>query len=284
MRWSYFILLQVLLIAIFSGAVYVHKDKVILLSKPPQSLAKWYKPENKRQVWLHNMFKLRREVQAVRFYADRKDGKNLESWANDLSKHYLEIGEMVPDWKGLLNLKAISSLQESAQARRYEDLSRAVDDLNKSCESCHKDYRAVTAAIYRAPNFSSLEIDLSTSFKSHMKRLTKDVNQIKIASQDSMKELALSSLSNLREGINSLGQSCGNCHKKDGLLYPDDKISKTIDSLEESLKTGTTKEQGRYLGTLAVLACARCHGVHRLSYDAGKIFSEDQNWLELIKH
>ena len=96
MRWSYFILLQVLLIAVFSGAVYIHKDKVILLGKPPQSLAKWYKPENKRQVWLHNMFKLRREMQAVRFYADRKDGKGLEGWVSDLGRHYLEIGEMVP--------------------------------------------------------------------------------------------------------------------------------------------------------------------------------------------
>lgn len=284
MRWSYFILLQLLLIAIFSGAVYVHKDKVILLSKPPQSLGQWYKPENKRQVWLHNMFKLRREMQAVRFYADRKDGKNLESWVNDLGKHYLEIGEMVPEWKGLLDLKALSRLQESAQARRYGDLSRAVDNLNKSCRSCHDDYRAVTATIYRAPDFSSLEINLSTSFVSHMKRLTHDVNQIKIASQGGMKDLALSSLSDLKEGIDMLGLSCGSCHEKGGPVYPDDTIVKTIGSLEESLKTGTAKEQGRHLGTLAVLACARCHGVHRLSYDAGKVLSRDQDWLELIRH
>ena len=284
MRWSYFILLQFLLIAIFSGVVYVHKDKVILLSKPPQSLAQWYKPENKRQVWLHNMFKLRREMQAVRFYADKKDGKNLERWVSELTKHYLKIAEMVPEWKTMLDLKAISSLQESAKTGRYEDLPHTVDDLNKSCESCHADYRAVTATMYRAPDFSPLEINLSTSFNSHMKRLTKEVNQIKIASQDGMKELALSSLSDLKEGINMLGQSCGNCHKKNGPIYPDDTISKAISSLEESLKTGTAKEQGRHLGTLAVLACARCHGVHRLAYDARKIFSEDQNWFELIKH
>ena len=284
MRWSYFILLQVLLIAIFSGAVYIHKDKVILLGKPPQSLAKWYKPENKRQVWLHNMFKLRREMQAVRFYADRKDGKGLEGWVSDLGRHYLEIGEMVPEWKGLLDLKALSRLQESARAGRYGDLALAVDDLNKSCRSCHDDYRAVTAAIYRAPDFSSLEINPSTSFASHMERLTHDVNQIMIASQGGMKELALSSLSDLREGIDMLGHSCGSCHKKDGPAYPGDTIIKTMASLEESLENGTAKEQGRHLGTLAVLACARCHGTHRISYDAGKILSKDQDWLELIRH
>ncbi|MDT8318774.1 MAG: hypothetical protein RQ824_12420 [bacterium] len=284
MRWFYFILLQLLLVAIFSVAVYVHKDKVILLKRPPQSLAKWYKPENKRQVWLHNMFKLRREMQAVGFYADRKDAKNLESRVRELSKHYLEIGDMVPEWKGLLDFKALTMLQESAKAGRYGDLSRDVDNLNKSCRSCHKDYRAVTAAIYRAPDFSSLEINLSTSFVSHMKRLNKDVNQIKIASQDGMKELALSALSDLKEGINMLGLSCGSCHKKDGPLYPDDTIGKAIDSLEESLKTGIAKDQGRYLGALAVMACARCHGVHRISYDAGKVLSADQDWLELIRH
>ncbi len=81
-----------------------------------------------------------------------------------------------------------------------------------------------------------------------------------------------------------LGQTCVDCHKKDVKVYPSEIISKTISSLEQSLKTGTVKEQGRELGTLAVLACARCHGTHRLAYDARKIFSEHQNWFEMIKH
>ncbi|MEA3301943.1 MAG: hypothetical protein U9Q75_01605 [Pseudomonadota bacterium] len=36
----------------------VHAEGTITLEKPPASLKQWYKPENKRNVWHHNMFKL----------------------------------------------------------------------------------------------------------------------------------------------------------------------------------------------------------------------------------
>ena len=38
-------------------------------NKPPSTIAQWYKPANKRQVWLHTMFRLRREMQAMGEYA-----------------------------------------------------------------------------------------------------------------------------------------------------------------------------------------------------------------------
>ena len=284
MRWPNFILLLCLFIVIVGGIVYIHKDRVSMIKTPPASLAQWYKPDNKRQVWLHNMFKLRREMQAIRLYSDNNDAKHLEKWLPLLSEHYLKIGEMVPEWKNKLDMEAITRLQESAKSNRYQDVSHALDDLTKSCKSCHADYRVITATMYRAPDFSSMDISPSTSFKKHMKALTKQVNQIKIASEDGMKDIALTSLFDLKKGINALGETCSNCHKKDTKVYPGDTINKTISSLEESLRTGTLKEQGRELGTLAVLACARCHGTHRLAYDTRRILVDRKSWLELIKH
>jgi cytochrome c556 len=285
MRWPHFILLQCLLVVIIGGIVYLHKDRVILIKIPPASLAQWYKPKNERQVWLHNMFKLRREMQAVRLYSDNKDAKHLEKWVTLLSEHYPKIGEMVPEWKKKLEMEAMTSLQESARSGRYQDVSHALDDLSEGCESCHKDYRTSTAAMYRAPDYSLIEIDPSTSFKVHMEELSKQVNQVKIASEDGMRDIALSSLSDLEKGINVLGETCANCHKKqDAKVYPGDTINKTITSLGDSLRTGTLKDQGRELGTLAVLACASCHGTHRLVSDTRKLFVDRQSWVDLIKH
>jgi len=284
MRWPHFIFVQCLLIVIVGGIVYIHKYRVSIIKSPPASLAQWYKPENKRQVWLHNMFKLRREMQAVRLYSDNNDTKHLEKWVAQLSEHYLKIGEMVPEWKKKLDTDAINNLQKSARSSRYQDLSHELDRINESCKSCHVDYRVITATIYRAPDFSSIEISPTIKYKAHMKELTHQINQIKIASEDGMKNIALSSLSDLKKGINVLGKTCSNCHKKDTRVYPGDTINKTIISLGKSLRTGTLKEQGKELGTLAVLACARCHGTHRLSYDTRKTFIDGPNWLELIKH
>jgi cytochrome c556 len=285
MRWRYFILVQCLLIGIVGAIVFIHKDRVALIKTPPASLAQWYKPENNRQVWLHNMFKLRREMQAVKFYANSKEDSHLQKWVGQLSEHYLEIGEMVPEWKKKLDIDLIAELQEQVKNSSYQDITHALENLTKSCDSCHADYRAITATIYRAANFSSIETPgRSTSLKEHMKELTQQVNQIKIASEDGMQEVAMSSLSDLKKGMNTLGETCQICHKKDEKEYPDDTMNNTVARLEESLVTGTLKDQGRELGTLAVIACARCHGTHRLAYDSRNLFVEKQGWHELMRH
>jgi cytochrome c556 len=285
MRWLYFVLVQCLLIGIVGAIVFIHKDRVALIKTPPASLAQWYKPENKRQVWLHNMFKLRREMQAVKFYASSKEDSNLQKWAVQLIEHYLEIGEMVPEWRKKLDINLIAELQEYVENSSYQDITHSLDNLSKSCDSCHSDYRAITATIYRTANFSSIDTPgRSTSLKEHMKELTRQVNQIKIASEDGMQGVALSSLSDLKKGMNILGETCSICHKEDEKEYPGDSINKTIARLEKSLVAGTLKDQGRELGTLAVTACARCHGTHRLAYDSRNLFVEKQGWYQLIKH
>ena len=61
-------------------------------------------------------------------------------------------------------------------------------------------------------------------------------------------------------------------------------MNNTVARFEESLVTGSPKDQGRELGTLAVMVCARCHGAHRLAYDSRNLFVEKQGWHELMKH
>ncbi|WJW75486.1 hypothetical protein QVG61_13500 [Thiohalobacter sp. IOR34] len=284
MRWSHFIFLQLLLLALVAGVFHIHGGRVILLKKPPPSLARWYKPANKRQVWLHNMFKLRREMQALRFYAGRDDGTHLRKWSERFSEHYRKIAEMVPEWNGKLDMRAVSDLQQAVQGNQPEGVKRALDQIAKSCDACHADYRAVTAAIYRAADFSTLRVGGTVGFEAHMEQLSSQVNLIKIAAEDGAVDLALSALVDLERGMAALGQTCVRCHEKDPRPYPDDAARRTLERLKTALRTGTARDQGRELGSLAVQACARCHGTHRLAYDAARLFVERRRWLDLIRH
>jgi len=285
MRWTHIIILSTLFIALVASIAYPHKDRVIVLRTPPASLAQWYKPQSQRQVWLHNMFKLRREMQAVRLYSATNDAEHLNKWASRLAEDYVKIGEMVPEWQRKLDTQAIANLQSAVNKHDYQNVGPALDALGRSCESCHKDYQTLTATLYRAPDFSSIgDIRPETSFNAHMNKLTEQVNQIKIASEDGLKTMALASLSDLEKGIDMLGETCVSCHIKDKQTYPGDTIKATIARLEESLRTGDLKDQGRELGTLAVTACARCHGTHRLSYQTRRLLGAKPDWLELIKH
>jgi len=284
MKGKYLIFLLCLVISVTTAVAYIHKDKVYLHKTPPESLAQWYKPENKRQEWLHNMFKLRREIQAIKLYSTSNEDELLDKWTAQLSKHYLRISEMVPEWNKNLNMEALTRLQVSVKDRDQESVSLALDDLNASCDSCHLDYRITVASMYRAPDFSSVKLSEPVTYEKHMEALIRQLNQIKIASEDGKRDVALSALSKLKHGIKLQGETCVQCHKKDTKIYPDEKMIKTIANLEHSLAMETRKEQGKTLGTLAVQACARCHGTHRIAYDNRKAFVDGPNWLELIKH
>ena len=285
MRWIRFIFLQSLLIAVVVGTVaYIHKDKVNVQKTPPASLAKWYMPENKRQEWLHNMFKLRREMQAIKLYSTSNENELLDKWTAQLSEHYLKINEMVPEWNQKLDVDALTRLQLSVKERDQQNVSLALDDLKASCDSCHQDYRTTVATMYRAPDFSSVELSSSVEYKKHMQALIRQLNEIKISAEDGKRDVALSSLSELKDGIKLQGETCVQCHDKETKVYPSVKITKTIANLEQSLAMGTRKEQGKALGTLAVQACARCHGTHRIAHDNRKAFADGPNWRELIKH
>lgn len=284
MRWRYFIILQVILLLVVAGLVYKHQDKAKLIKTPPIELAKWYKPENKRQVWLHNMFKLRREMQAVEFYAQQQDAEHLQIWAEKLNKHYFKIADMVPAWQKKLAINTMAELKLASEQKDFTSVLVQHETLQKSCDSCHDDYQAITALTYRTPDFSNIQITPELSFVEHMDILTRQVNQIKISAQDGNKSLALSSLADLNDEMATLGETCVGCHKKDRKPYPSEVMKKTLSSLKTSIESGTAKQQGRDLGTLAVLACARCHGTHRIAYGAKKHLVKDVSFSNLIKH
>lgn len=285
MRWWFFVGLQVLIVAAVVAVVHMHDDHVIVAKNPPQSIAQWYKPENKRQVWLHTMFELRREMLAIETYALAEDPENLNKWAEKLDKDYRKIASMVPEWTPRLDLDALAAVQEGIAKKRYTDVVTALGGLNDSCRSCHTDFRAVTAALYRSPDFSGLKLADGKPLNEHMTALSRYVNHIKIAFVDGRDTDALVAFADLKTGMAELGGTCVRCHDKLGKkVYPDTAVSEAMAKLEENLRTGDEKAKGRSLGMVAVLACAQCHGTHRLAFDAKVLLGREKNWQSLLRH
>ncbi len=262
--------MRILIIILFLGSwSLLSAEEIATFKKPPSSLKQWYKPDNKRNVFQHNMFKLRRELQAVNQYRAEKDLPHTQKWAARLVEHYLKIADMVPEWKSELRLKRAEQLRTAAKKGDFKSLGRAIKKLQKSCTNCHETYRAQVAAIHRAPNFSHTSVQLDgkeTSYQDFMRRLMRDVNRIKIAADDSNKAEAQAALKDVRSGITTLRSSCDSCHKgtKAKDYYLGEETTELMDKLEAAIKVG---KSGRPLGEFAVQACAHCHGSHRIIYD-----------------
>lgn len=264
--------------------VYLHQGKVQLVRLPPESLAQWYKPQSKRHVWLHNMFSLRRAMQAVEYYASVKQAKPLAKWTEQLKEHYLKVFEMVPEWNRRFDLHAMNALSLAQQANQFAEIPAKLDALQQGCDSCHEQFRTVTAALYRAPDFEKLTLDSTHTLSESMLVLNQQVNSIKIAYLAGDKARALTSLSELNTGINEMGALCENCHTYLPKAYPDEIMSSALEDLRLQLESGTLKEQGSALGLVAVAACAECHGTHRVAYDTRTLLNTKPGFLQLLKH
>ena len=258
------------------------EEKTLSLQLPPASLEKWYRPANKRDVWLHTMFRLRREMQAVSEYAALEDSARLKKWLARLEKDYLSIGEMVPEWKDELEGGLLKKMQAAVGAGDLEALGRWQRKLGKSCQSCHAEYKLTAALRYRAPDFSAVKVESEETLEEEdygraMSRLSLLLNRVKIASEDGRQQAAMDALNQLEQRLADLGESCSACHKQES---PRERIlgaaaRASLAHVRTGLEAGDQKQTGRYLGEFAVGVCADCHAIHRLQSNMRRLLSGD---------
>lgn len=270
------------LIAILSlsnSVIAADAKQTITLKKPPEILAKWYKPANKRQVWLHTMFRLRREILAMNDYSQKGQQAELEKWSQKFIKDYKSIAEMVPQWEEFLYLDKLDKLNLAVKNREYSSISPILKKISKSCMHCHDDYQTVATLMFRSPNFNDRIISEGFSgekiaYDDIMKELSDSVNRINIAIKDGYYADAQQLIEPLEQQLEHLSTSCGDCHQEDEV--PVKRIMNASDSLlpelAEQLELKEQRKSGGKLGEFAVKVCAKCHSIHRLSSDLKFLF------------
>jgi hypothetical protein len=252
----------------------VAADSQVSLDTPPTSLEQWYKPANKRQAWLHTMFRLRREMQAIGEYAKQDDRESMEKWIKRLDKDYNKIAEMVPEWEKEIKPRLLSELEMFAEKSDRYRLEETLDMIQRTCDDCHDNYQPLVTALYRSPTYDDIKVNSidgkKQSFEDNMAALSESVNRVLIALDDGHKPTALQASQNLSEQLQNLGDSCNSCHKDDE--YPRERIlgkatQQRFETLQTNIKEGRVKDSQKLMGEIAVTVCARCHNTHRIVYD-----------------
>jgi len=274
------LLLHFIVTAGFSSA---YADTSVTLDTPPASLEKWYKPANKRQVWLHTMFRLRREMQAIAEYASQNDSAAMEKWIDRLQKDYNKIADMVPEWEKEIKPRLLPDLEMFTEKGDFVRVATTLKMIQRTCDDCHTSYQPLVTAIYRSPHYDDIQVkDVTGSeqnFDDSMEDLSKSVNRILIALDDGYQPVALQASLKLAAQLQSLGDSCSSCHKKDE--YPRERIlgkatGKRLESLHANISEGRVKDSKKLMGEIAVTVCARCHNTHRIVYDLRNALLPDE--------
>ncbi|MFW2374210.1 MAG: hypothetical protein ACN4GM_13880 [Gammaproteobacteria bacterium] len=247
----------------------VNADNQIHLKTPPASLAQWYKPQNKRQVWLHTMFRLRREMLAIEDYA-HNNPQLMSKWLDKLETDYRKIAEMVPEWSDMIDIGLITKMKHHAEAGQTVRVKKYLRKIQKTCNNCHHDYQPLVTALYRSPDYNGITVTdedgKTLSFNKAMRELPEAINRIQIALEDGQPEKAQISNGQLSRQLKQLTSSCQQCHDEDPL--PAQRIlgQHTTDRLQKLntlIKNNKVKQSKQMLGEIGVTVCARCHSIHR---------------------
>lgn len=256
------------------GFAPAYAEPMVSLKQPPASLEKWYKPANKRQVWLHTMFRLRREMQAIAEYAEQKNQPAMQKWIKRLDKDYNKIADMVPEWEKEIKPRLLPELEMFAEKGDMYRVEKTLKMIKRTCDDCHTAYQPLVTATYRAPHYDNIKLKdgqgKTQSFEDNMDELSASVNRILIALDDGHNAVALQSGKILAEQLHSLGDSCSSCHKEDD--YPKERIlgkatQQRFEKLQAHISKGQVKDSQKLMGEIAVTVCARCHNTHRIVYD-----------------
>ena len=252
----------------------VYAEPMVSLKLPPASLQQWYKPANKRQVWLHTMFKLRREMQAIDEYASANDTAAMQKWIKKLDKDYRKIADMVPEWEELTKPRLLSELEMFAEKGDMYRAGKTLKMIRRTCDDCHTYYQPLVTATYRSPYYADIKLEDGEgkvqSFEDNMEALSESLNRTLIALADGHNAIALQSGEALAQQLQDLGASCERCHKDDA--YPRERIlgeatQQRLKKLQAGISEGRVKDSQKLMGEIAVTVCARCHNVHRIVSD-----------------
>lgn len=248
----------------------------VVIQLPPSSLAQWYRPQNKRQVWLHTMFRLRQALQAVEHYAEREDGRErLMFWATELQQTYARLPQMVPEWEEQTRQSLASAVVDAAGRDDRGALADALDQLGRKCEGCHRQWKGVVTALYRSPDYTEVRVaatdeEGATDFLEAMERLADTLNDLKTAREDGELARARAATQRLGSRLKQLGSSCETCHReavtRERILGS--ATFRSVEALEAALNAPhDPKVSGEHLGTIGFTVCGRCHSIHRTLSD-----------------
>ncbi|OMH38271.1 hypothetical protein [Motiliproteus sp. MSK22-1] len=245
---------------------------------PPDSLAKWYKPQNKRQVWLHSMFKLRQAMQAIDYYLQQNDPALVRKWADTLQSTYAKLPEMVPEWRDASRQHISVSLHEAAQNGNLEKVADQRQRLQKFCDACHQQWQPLVTAIYRSPDYARVMVSDSAtgeslSYPKMMQKISTTLGLLKLKREDGFIEEARKTTEILELELQDLAVSCSNCHRDEAsterILGAD--LVAEFQSLRQTLvEPHDPKASGKHLGAIGFTVCGRCHSIHRTLGDLRK--------------
>jgi len=235
----------------------------------PASLDNFYPPNSPAPVYLLAMLDLAKPLSGIVCDVFENDPANAQSQFKAFKKAYLEVSNMVPEWKQEYPLEPVEKLEKALAAGDPSKIMPAMEEMGKVCHNCHRTTMAPVQQMYRWNRFDDLVIadplsGQDGSFANLMLLTETSFTGIGVDLEQGQPENARKQFAGFKARFETVTDACVACHDSERRYFVDSDITDMISRLKLELdkKEINPKAVGDLMQSIGQESCGKCHLVH----------------------
>jgi cytochrome c556 len=235
----------------------------------PASLDSLYPPKAPAPLFLIGKIEMATRMSGIVGDLSENDFANAQKGYETFRKQYLEVSQMVPEWRESFPLGPVDELGAAMKAGDQPRVMAAFQAVGVVCHTCHLQNMAPVQQKYHWGDFSSLSLTdpvtgQEVSFAQLMMFIEFSMSGVAVDVEQGQKENARKQLQDFKTRFATMKESCEACHDSERKYFVDASITGMVDQLDAQLSQPTLdpKAIGDLLHGIGQESCSKCHLVH----------------------
>ncbi len=260
----------ILAITIVIGFMFIQSSSgsrhdTVNVKQLPKSLEQWYPPLKPDPEYLFRMWTLGGSMMAIITNTLQGDTANASISFDQFSKSYKESSDMVPEWRGYYDMKALDKLRVAVKSEKPGEIMQAIPEIGNTCSNCHKDQKPYVWATFNMKDFRIVQINTPEGpmpFPAgKMKYLVVGFDGTIVNAGEGQKDSTKDSFGLFRMMFNNMKEACNECHKETPRYFVSNDVTDKINDTQSQIEAGdfeTVITNMQQIGD----GCYKCHVIH----------------------
>lgn len=235
----------------------------------PTSLGNFYPPSVDQPVYLFRMLEMADPFAGIVVDLFEDDHENLDANFETFRARYIEVSNLVPEWKEYYPMEPIDNLKKAISTRDKDQIMAAFEEVDRACQQCHYPYMTRVHYAHRWSRFQEIKMtdpltEGEISFQQLMQSLEVNFTGIGLDVKQGQVENARGQLQAFRARFELLREACTDCHDTERTYFVDEGVTGIFDKLDQALGSSPLDPQmvGRLVQEIGSESCLKCHLVH----------------------
>lgn len=235
----------------------------------PESLDQFYPPNKPIPLYQITMIELAHKFSGTVSDILENDMDNAALSFEAFKESYIEVSEMVPEWKEKFPIEPVEKFGEAISTKDISQIMPTVGAVGRDCYNCHISYMVPAQQKYRWDNFGELVLTDPLSgdelgFVDLMRRMESNYVGIHTDLIQGQNENATKQFAGFKTRFEAISEACMICHNTERYYYVSEDITDIISKLEIELSKpeADIKAVDGYMQAIGQESCSKCHLVH----------------------